>query len=129
MNSRPTHFSVPSSGANWGVRRAWRQRRERLDWPGSPLVSLPATSQQWPSGKERKAACLSWSGLHPWASEVSSPLTRKGLVDSPSHLLEKCFLVGAEGQTSQPVRQLERLHLSTLHPSVNSHLLCLHPVP
>lgn len=119
-SSRPTPFSVPSSGANWGDRRAWYRQREWLDWSGSPHVSLPATSQQWPLGKECKAACLSWSGPHPWASEVSSPLTRKGLVDSPSHLLEKCFLVGAEGQRSQPVRQLERLRLSILRPSVKS---------
>lgn len=55
-SSRPTPFSVPSSGANWWGRRVWRRQSEQLDWSGSPLVSLPATSHQWPTGKECKAA-------------------------------------------------------------------------
>ena len=128
-SSRPTPFSVPSSGANWWGRRVWRRQ---LGWPdrsGSPRVSLPATSLQWPTGKECTAALPFLVRTPPLGLSCLIATDQEGPVDSPSHLSEKCSLVGAEGQRSQPVRQLERLHLSILRPSVNSHLLCLHPVP
>lgn len=94
-------FSVPSSGANWGVGRAWRQRRS--GWTG--LISSPLFACHFPAvalGQRMQGSLPFLVRTPPLGLRSLITTDQEGPLWTSSHLLEQ-FSVGAEGQTSQPV--------------------------
>lgn len=62
-DSRPTPFSVLSSGANWWGKREWSGQWKRLDWSGSPLFTCHPELAPLISGSQQRmqGSCFSCS--------------------------------------------------------------------
>lgn len=110
-DSRPTPFSVLSSGANWWGKSGWSGPWKQLDWSGSLLFACYPELAPLISGPPEKNAGQLPFLLRPlpWASGVIITTALEAPRNSPSQLLEKPFLVTAEGEgqdRSHPARQL-----------------------
>lgn len=86
------------------------------------IFSLPVTkagpSNQWPSAKNAGQLPFLPSPLH-WASEVIIATAPEAPREFPSQLLEKPFLVTAEGEGQN--RSHHARQLGPLYPSILTH--------